>query len=96
MSAQNVEVVRRGLASFMRGDLDAAFEMLADEVRWEGVPGVEPCRTREEVENTIPRPEVSERVAICGRSSRAAVKLEVVCKVRRVGRSKIEQCVGSS
>ena len=53
MSQENAETVRVGLAAFMRGDLDRAFQMLADEVRWEGIPGVEPCRSREEVQNTI-------------------------------------------
>ena len=53
MSQENVEIVRTGLASYMRGDLGGAFAMLADDVRWEGVPGVAPCRTRTEVESTI-------------------------------------------
>src|SRR3982751_4297607 len=53
MSQENVEVVREGFEAFKRGDLEQAFSMLSAEVSWDGVPGVEPCRTREEVERTI-------------------------------------------
>src|SRR4051812_22641738 len=53
MSQENVEVVREGFEAFKRGDLEQAFSMLSADVSWDGVPGVEPCRTREEVERTI-------------------------------------------
>src|SRR4051812_30944502 len=53
MSQENVEVVREGFEAFKRGDLEQAFSMLSAEVSWDGVSGVEPCRTREEVERTI-------------------------------------------
>ena len=53
MSQENVEIVRAGYAAFAKGDLDRAFAMLDEGVQWEGVPGVDPCRTREEVEATI-------------------------------------------
>jgi ketosteroid isomerase-like protein len=53
MSRENVEIVREGFEAFKRGDLDQAFSALDEGVRWDGVPGVEPCRTRDEVEETL-------------------------------------------
>ena len=53
MSQKNVDVVREGFEAFKHGDLEQAFSMLGAEVSWDGVPGVEPCRTRDEVERTI-------------------------------------------
>jgi ketosteroid isomerase-like protein len=53
MSQENVGIVQTGFEAFAKGDLEAAFAILAQDVRWEGVPDVEPCRTREEVEQTI-------------------------------------------
>jgi ketosteroid isomerase-like protein len=45
--------VRAGYDAVRRGDPEAAFAMLADDVTWEGAPGVEGCRTRAEVEDTL-------------------------------------------
>src|SRR4051794_10786369 len=53
MSQENVEIIHDGFAAFERGELDRATAMLAEDIYWEGVPGTEPCRTRQEVEETI-------------------------------------------
>ena len=53
MSQEIVEIVRRGFDALKRGDLDEVFAGLHPSVRWEGVPGVEPCRNREEVEANV-------------------------------------------
>ena len=45
--------MRDGYDAIRRGDPEAAFAMLADEVTWEGAPGVAGCRTRAEVEDTL-------------------------------------------
>ena len=38
MSSENVEVVRRGLEAFNRGDLDAALQFAHPEVEWHDAP----------------------------------------------------------
>ena len=49
MSQENVEAVRQGFEAFVSGDLDAAFAMLAPNVRWDPADA-EPCSGRHEVE----------------------------------------------
>jgi ketosteroid isomerase-like protein len=53
MSQENVEIVREGFEAFRRGDLEHAFSRLDEGIRWDGVPGAEPCRNRDEVEQNI-------------------------------------------
>jgi ketosteroid isomerase-like protein len=48
-----VQIVRDGFDAVRRGEPEAAFGMLADDVTWEGAPGVEGCRTRAEVEDAL-------------------------------------------
>ena len=49
----NVEIVRRGFTALQAGRFDEIFATLADDVRWEGIPGVAPCESRADVEHTI-------------------------------------------
>jgi ketosteroid isomerase-like protein len=44
----NIDTVRAGLDAYKRGDFDAVAELLAPDVRWEGVGGADPCVNREE------------------------------------------------
>ncbi|HKP90205.1 MAG TPA: nuclear transport factor 2 family protein [Thermoleophilaceae bacterium] len=48
-----MQTVRDGYDAVSRGEPEAAFAMLADDVTWDGAPGVEGCRTRAEVEETL-------------------------------------------
>jgi len=48
VAASNIEIVRTGLDAYQRGDIDAVAAILAPDVRWEGVGGVEPCVSREQ------------------------------------------------
>lgn len=44
----NIDTVRAGLDAYKRGDFDSVAELLAPDVRWEGVGGAEPCVNREQ------------------------------------------------
>ncbi|MFL5780556.1 MAG: nuclear transport factor 2 family protein [Thermoleophilaceae bacterium] len=48
-----MQIVRDGYDAVRRGEPEAAFAMLAEDVTWDGAPGVEGCRTRAEVEDTL-------------------------------------------
>jgi ketosteroid isomerase-like protein len=48
-----VQIVRDGYDAVRRGEPETAFAMLAEDVTWDGAPGVEGCRTRAEVEDTL-------------------------------------------
>jgi ketosteroid isomerase-like protein len=48
----NIDTVRAGLDAYKRGDLDSVRELLAPDVRWEGVDG-ETCSNREETLETL-------------------------------------------
>ena len=43
-----IDTVRAGLDAYKRGDFDAVAELLAPDVRWEGVGGADPCVNREQ------------------------------------------------
>jgi ketosteroid isomerase-like protein len=51
MSA-NIDTVRAGLDAYKRGDLDSVGELLAPDVRWEGIDGGT-CSNREETLETL-------------------------------------------
>lgn len=52
-SSGNVELVRRSYEAILRGDVEEGLAVLAPDVRWDGVPGVDPCIGRDEVEHNV-------------------------------------------
>ncbi len=48
MAESNIELVRRGLDSYLRGDVDAVSDLLDPAVRWDGLEGQGSCEGREQ------------------------------------------------
>ena len=53
MAGSNIELVRRGLDAYRRGDLDVVLELLAPDVRWDRIGAREPCLGREQAADAM-------------------------------------------